>query len=86
LLTLTGHGGSVNSAAFSPDGKRLASGGDGQRVKLWDVKTGRLRATLKAYHRIESVVFSPDSKTLAAGGLGDTIKLWDITAFREPAV
>jgi hypothetical protein len=31
----SGHHGAVNAVAFSPDSKKLASGGDDRRVKLW---------------------------------------------------
>ncbi len=39
LRTLTGHTGRVESLAFSPDGKTLATGGGGgdTSVKLWDM-------------------------------------------------
>src|SRR5205814_295415 len=35
--TLTGYTGTVWAVAFSPDGKRLATGGHRDSIKLWDL-------------------------------------------------
>jgi WD40 repeat protein len=76
---LKGHSSVVWSVAFSPDGKRLASGSQDNTIKLWDTVTGKELLTLKGHSRmVDSVAFSPDGKRLAsAEGQGGKIKLWD---------
>jgi WD40 repeat protein len=83
--TLRGHASPVNSVAFSPDGKTLASGGFGQ-VLLWNVQTGREQASLKGHTgKVFSITFSPDGKILASGAQDKTIKLWDLATNTEQA-
>lgn len=74
----------VWSVAFSPDGKTLAASGSRGPIKLWDVKTGKEKATLTGHRNIvSSVAFSPDGKTLASGSNDMTIRLWDVKSGKE---
>ncbi len=87
-----GHPGSVNSVAFSPDGKLLASGGGGfeELVKLWNVARGQEVFNLSAgdtstspspnFDSVNTVAFSPDGKLLASGSFEETVKLWDVAS------
>ena len=39
----------MTSVAFSPDGKRIASGSEDKTVKVWDAATGQEILTLKGH-------------------------------------
>jgi WD40 repeat protein len=77
LATLQGHTAPIESAAWSPDGKTLASGSADNTVKLWEAASGKLLATLHHTDQVNSVAWSPDGKTLASGSGDKTIKLWE---------
>jgi WD40 repeat protein len=66
----------LKSLAFSPDQTTLVSGGD--RIKFWDVATGRLIRTLPT--GAVSVVFSPDGRMLGSSGSGGGVELWDVAS------
>ena len=84
--TFQGHTETVLSAAFSSDGKTLASGSEDNTIKLWDVATGKERFTLKGHTQpVWSVAFSPDGMTLASGSWDGTTKLWDVATGKERA-
>lgn len=84
----------VRSVAFSPDGRRLVSGGIDGTVRLWDVATGTpIGKPLKDHDSggVESVAFSPDGKVVASASEINELMLWDVTteqpvgkAFRGP--
>ncbi len=57
----------LHALAFSPDGKTLAGGGFSGIVRLWNVRTGRLRRKLFQPLALEAYpsAFSPDGEMLA---------------------
>jgi WD40 repeat protein len=70
----------IVSAAFAPDGSTVVTAELDQTARLWDARTGQLRATLQADHRgVGCVAFSSDGTKVATGG-GGPVKLWDASS------
>src|SRR5262249_59645133 len=70
LFECKGHGDSVMSIAYSPDGRLAVSGGSQSdpALHLWDAATGTEVRPLKGHgERIMGVAFAPDGRRIVSG-------------------
>ncbi|QDU39570.1 Serine/threonine-protein kinase PknB [Maioricimonas rarisocia] len=74
---LVGHGDSLQTLDFSPDGQQLASGSDDRTIRIWDVSDGRqLWMTIAHANSVRSLAFSPEGQTVVSGGDDSFLRLW----------
>jgi WD40 repeat protein len=66
----------VNAVAFSPDGKRVATGSFGDPVKIWDSATGQILKTLPEQN-VVFLAFGADGQTLGTGGRHKVV-VWNL--------
>jgi WD40 repeat protein len=82
---LAGHKGSVNSVTVAHDGKRAASAGADGFVRIWNLQTGKIIASIPGAKTLYAVAFAPDDKSIAAAGDDKIVRVWDISELKDDA-
>lgn len=78
---LRGHGGQVLAVAFTPDGRRLVSGGTDRSARVWDVATGELVQRVEtARPRPSRIAFSKSGSLVWACGSNLAVEALDLEA------
>jgi len=79
-----GHAAPIWTAAFSPDGSRLATGGEDRTARVWDAATGAPVAVCRGHaSKVVSAAFSPDGTRLVTTSSDGTVRQWDPATGRE---
>jgi WD40 repeat protein len=74
--------GAVNSLAFSPDGRILATGHYDGQIRFWDTVAGKPLLTIQTQGVVESLAFTPSGTLLASGESyqNHTVRLWAVNS------
>ncbi len=71
-------GSTVNSCAYSPDGKTCAMGLSDGAIRVYDTSNWEKIHTLQGHSSdVWSVAYSPAGDQIASGGKDKTVRLWD---------
>jgi WD40 repeat protein/serine/threonine protein kinase len=76
----------VLAAAFSADGKLLATAGEDTLPRLWNWNKGSGVAVLRGHtHWVTSLAFAPRGGLVATGSADGSVRLWDADTGRQAA-
>ena len=86
-LIFTGHLASVNTLAWSPDGKFIASASDDTFVQIFESATGTRKIIYKGHtEEVAAVAWSPDGHFIASAGQDQTVQVWDAASGGAPVL
>jgi len=78
LLATMKHRDGIGTAAWSRDGRWVATGSEDLTARVWEVPSGQPRCSpIPHFALVRHVAFSPDSRLLATGCFDGTVRLWD---------
>ena len=84
--SIVGHGMSVTTLEFSPDGKYLISGSSDKTLILWTVD-GRFERTFKGHSKaVNDCSWCPDSIKFCSVSDDGTVRIWDRETFSNPRI
>lgn len=72
------------TARYSPDNKTIATGGNDNLIKIWNLSNHQLLKVLRGHNeQVWRVAYSPDGKVLASASWDKLVKLWNVESGQE---
>lgn len=82
---MKGHADGIWCLNFSEDGKQLLSASPDSTARLWDVKSNKCAAELKAHtSRVHYAAFNHGCNAIATGGSDRLVCYWDVRKVSKP--
>ncbi|WP_242540478.1 toll/interleukin-1 receptor domain-containing protein, partial [Trinickia mobilis] len=84
IALLSGHQEPVDSAVFSPDGKRVVTASWDRTARVWDAATGKQIALLSGHQGwVYSATFSPGGQRVVTASRDRTARVWDAATGKQ---
>ncbi|WP_322481065.1 WD40 repeat domain-containing serine/threonine-protein kinase [Thermogemmatispora sp.] len=84
LYTYSGHSERVFALAWSPDGRRVVSGGYDHTLQVWDATTGREIFAYRGHQEpVRTAAWSPDGTYIASGSNDHSAHVWEAASGRR---
>lgn len=84
ILKQQGHFDSMNTIAYSPDGKRVITAADDGKIKVWDVDSGFCIVTFTEHTSgVTACEFAKRGTVLFTASLDGSVRAWDLLRYRN---
>lgn len=84
VLKQQGHYFDLNTVAYSPDGRLLATGADDAKLKLWDTQSGFCYVTFTEHAApVTGVAFTPNGQAVVSASLDGTVRAFDLNRYKN---